>query len=299
MPPNTTTHTEDPHPRHVRLRGRRGFAGAGAANSTHSESLRTAAEEDEVDDLLEPEALRDHVLSVAQSRTPLPPPRMQALNTPDTQNDDDSGIADNPRDRLNQVAMGGSPAYTREYRLTLISRMLMRNIPLDQIAQQFQVSVSTIEKDRAEIKSRMRQRARDMDINEFIGQQSELYDEVSAMSMRVASSSNAPTPMKLAAMRTTLAANADRTRMLQSTGVMDVLRYRRAATEGELSDVQILMQRTMEMMDVLSVPPTPEPESEAPKKVRVKRTPRPAGGFKPFSMDDSDASNSTNETVEL
>lgn len=284
---------DGPARRHRNMRSVRGsFNTAGVSASSTSESLRTA-DTDDVDILIDPEAMRDRVLSNAPERTPLTtPPRGPSIGDDAPARDDGSapdGI--DPRRRMNEVAAAGSAAYSREYRLTLLARMLMRNVPLDQIAAEFQVSVSTIEKDRAELKQRMRQRAREMNIDEFIGEQTGMYEEVSGMALRIASSS-APTPMKLAALRTTLAANADRTRMLSSTGVLDVLRYRKAATDTEMSDVQILMQNTALMMEALMAPP----EDEEVKPRRITRT-RP--GFKPFSPDDADASNSSSEVVDL
>ena len=278
-------------PRNMRgIRG--GFSSVGVSASSSSESLRTS-QNDEVDDLTDPNAMRDRVIAMAPARVPNPPNQGYALGD-DDDDEGDGGTPDglDPRRRMNEVAAQGSAAYTREYRLSLLGRMLMRNVPLDQIAQQFQVSVSTIEKDRAELRQRLRQKARDMNIDEYIGGQTELYDEVSGMALRI-SSSNAPVPMKLAAMRTTLAANADKTRMLQSTGVLDVLRYRRAATESEMSDVQMLMASTKEMMAALMAPE--EPVEAKPR--RVTRT--PPGGFKAFSMDDANASGSDKEVTEL
>lgn len=194
--------------------------------------------------------------------------------------------------RLNQVALAGSSAYAKEYRLQLLHRLLMRNIPLDQIARQLQVSISTVEKDRAELKKRLREAARELNIEEMVGNQMAVYDEINGMALRVASGSGeggAPTPMRLAAMRTALAANADKTRFLASAGVFDVLRFRRAEDGSSLSDVQTLMQRTMEMIQQLDAPEDGAPPPPAPAR----------GAFRPMTFDDADASSSLNEIQEL
>ena len=69
------------------------------------------------------------------------------------------------------------------------------------------------------------------------------------MAMRIASKDSAPVAMRLAAMRTGLAAENDKHRFLQAAGVYDVLRYRKAAGEGQLSDIQRLLSLTNEMLN--------------------------------------------------
>jgi hypothetical protein len=281
-----------------RMHLRRQAGGFGQGTSTRSESLRLGYEprdEDEVDAAIDPEAMNDRVR------------RMAAAPMQPHADDPDLGGADagNPRARLNDVSLAGSRAYAKEYRLGLIHRLLMRNVPLDQIARQLQVSISTVEKDRAELKALLRANAKALDINELVGQQSAVYDEIRALSMRIASAGGdqaVPTPMKLAAMRTALASEADRVRFLNTAGVFDVLRFRRAESEGELNDVQALMQRTEDMMaalmaeDDLSAGPSDEPPP--PPSVRRVQRQRP-GSFAPMTFDDRGASNSSDEVVEL
>lgn len=281
-----------------RMHLRRQAGGFGQGTSTRSESLRLGYEprdEDEVDAAIDPEAMNDRVR------------RMAAAPMQPHADDPDLGGADagNPRARLNDVSLAGSRAYAKEYRLGLIHRLLMRNVPLDQIARQLQVSISTVEKDRAELKALLRANAKALDINELVGQQSAVYDEIRALSMRIASAGGdqaVPTPMKLAAMRTALASEADRVRFLNTAGVFDVLRFRRAEGEGELNDVQALMQRTEDMMaalmaeDDLSAGPSDEPPP--PPSVRRVQRQRP-GSFAPMTFDDRGASNSSDEVVEL
>lgn len=132
----------------------------------------------------------------------------------------------------------------------------MRKLPLDQIAQQLGVSISTIEKDRALIKKRMREAAKELNIDEMIGGQTFMYDEIAAMAMRIASTTSGenrvPVAMQLAAMRTTLASQADKTRFLQTAGVYDVLRFRKADSGEAMSDIQVLMERTAQMLSGLA-----------------------------------------------
>lgn len=275
-------------------RSRGAFASGGAGLSTRAESLRNSAAEgdefsDGVDDAIDPEGNANSIHERVVGR-------MDGLGHDTEDNTGDP----NPRQRMNQVAMAGSSSYSREYRLTLLHRLLIRRIPLDQIAAQLKVSVSTIEKDRVLLKERLREQARGLDINEIIGSQTDKYDEIAGMALRIASDTGTPeragqpTAMRLAAMRTTLAAEADRTRFLNSAGVFDVLRFRRSEDGTDISDVQRLMNRTGEMLERLMAGGQEESPTAAP---RVRRS--RAGGFKEFTMDDSDASSSSGEVVDL
>lgn len=149
----------------------------------------------------------------------------------------------NPAARMAQVRARASP-YEREYRLGLMHRLMMRKIPMDQIADQLGISMATAYRDRDELKKQLRADARSLDIEEIIGGAKGFYEEASAMAMRAASNSDAPLPIRLAAIRTGLAAENDKHRMLQTTGVYDVLRYRASHEGGNVSDVRRLMDQT-------------------------------------------------------
>jgi Trp operon repressor len=152
-----------------------------------------------------------------------------------------------PAARLAQVRQRSSE-YEREYRLQLIHRLLMRNLPLDEIAAQLGVSVSTVLRDRSELKERLRAAAKELDIEVMIGNSKGFYEEVQAMAMRAASNNQVPMPMRLAAMRTSLAAHNDMHRFYQAAGVYDVLRFRKGAADGAQTDIQRLMALTEEML---------------------------------------------------
>jgi DNA-binding Lrp family transcriptional regulator len=138
-------------------------------------------------------------------------------------------------------------------------------MPLDEIANSLGVSVSTVLRDRKELTERLRQAAKSLDIDVMIGNSKGFYEEVQAMAMRAASSAQTPMPMKLAAMRTALASHNDMHRFYQAAGVYDVLRFRRGADEGQVSDIQRLMQLTDELL------------SDMKKENRT--TENPLGGF--------------------
>lgn len=149
----------------------------------------------------------------------------------------------NPRDRMAQVRTRAS-GYEREYRLRLLHRLLMRNVPVDEIADQLGLSISQVFRDRQELTVRLRQEAISLDVNELIGDSKAFYEEAAAMSMRAASSSSLPMPIRLAAVRTALASKNDLHRFLHTAGVYDVLRFRKAADGTGVSDVRQLMLNT-------------------------------------------------------
>lgn len=204
---------------------------------------------------------------------------------------------DENRRRLAEAAMAGDSAYARDFRLNLLHRLLMRGISLDNIARELGVSIATVKNDKAELNRRLRERARTLDINALIGEQMAFYDEATAVSLRIVSQSSVPTPMRLAGIRTALAAKADQTRFLASTGVLDVLSYRRSEDGTDLSDVQVLMQRTEEMLQQLAQDEDASRTPDEPPPGAVRRRRRAA--FTPMSFDDRTASGSTDEVVEI
>lgn len=232
------------------------FSGGGLASSSSGGGVADVDDgEDEVEDL------NAEVASTAVS-SPRVSEDAEAAMLRDAQNSEEF----TPAARLAEVRSRSS-AYEREYRLELLQRLLMRNLPLDEIARALQVSVSTVMRDRLELKDRMRQAAKELDIDAMIGGSTALYGEVRGMAMRAASNAQTPMPMKLAAMRTALAAENDKHRFYQASGVYDVLRFRRGAGEGQVSDISRLMAMTDELL------------AEAKRDTRIATNPNPLGNF--------------------
>ncbi len=220
--------------RRISRRSRTGFAFSGNSIGDASSGSSVAHDEDD-DDLNAMVQAR-----AGQPAAVLPPPQpTQVAGAPSEEF--------NPRDRLTQVRTRASE-YEKEYRLGLLHRLLMRRIPIDEIATQLGISVSQVYRDRDELKRRLRNEARTLDIEEIIGDSKGYYEEIGAMSMRAASSSNLPMPMRLAAMRTALAANNDKHRFFQTAGVYDVLRFKLAQDGTGVSDVRRLMDQTERLL---------------------------------------------------
>ena len=153
----------------------------------------------------------------------------------------------NPAARMAQVA-SRSTEYAREYRLGLLHRMLLRNLPQDEIAAQLGISVRQVQRDMQDLKARLRESAKQLDVDLIIGNSKGFYEEVQAMAMRAASNSGVPMAMRLAAMRTALASHNDMHRFYQASGVYDVLRFKKGAGEGAQSDIQRLMSLTEDLL---------------------------------------------------
>lgn len=152
-----------------------------------------------------------------------------------------------PQNRMSEVRKRAS-GYEREYRLKLLHRMLMRNVPLDEIAKELDVSVATVIRDRNELFKRLREEAKRLDINILVGDSVGFYTEVQSMAMRMASNSKLPVSSRLAAMRTGLTAKNDMHRFLNAAGIYDVLRYR-ATEESAGSEIDKLMEFTEKLLN--------------------------------------------------
>lgn len=151
-----------------------------------------------------------------------------------------------PYNRMSEV-QGRATTYEREYRLKLLHRMLMRNVPLDQIAKELKVSVRTVMRDRAELFNKLRAAAQNLNVNELIGDSMGFYKEIAAMGLRAASVSKAPLNMRLSAMKVALSSENDLHRFLNLAGVYDALQF----TPGEgksATDIERLVSLTERLL---------------------------------------------------
>lgn len=253
--------TDDPVIRR-RVVTRRNRSGMRSSSSSGREGVTFRNTPDEIDDLVDPE--------VEASNRP-PPPRVPRIppmpsgnratqpSSPDLDvqgGDDDIGAT--PAQRLAVTGMAGDGTYAQEYRLTLVQRMLMRRMPLDRIAAALQVSLSTVMRDRKKLNAMLRERSQSLNIDQIIGEQLEFYADATGNAMRMMDQSKnsadgtvqaLPAPIRLAAIRTALTAQADKAKFLQVAGVFDAIPFRRSETGGAMTDVQALMQMTMNVLN--------------------------------------------------
>jgi hypothetical protein len=139
-------------------------------------------------------------------------------------------------------------SYEREFRLRLLHRMLMRQIPLNKIAEELKVSVDTVIKDRFELYKRLREQASDINLNELVGGTMGFYNEIQGMALRTASNTKTPMAVRMQALRTALSAKNDNHRFLQAAGVFDVLRFQSGEDQVGGSDIEKLVNLTERMM---------------------------------------------------
>lgn len=122
-----------------------------------------------------------------------------------------------PAARL-RAAESHAPAYAREFQLRILHRLLMRNLPLDIIASQLQVSVPQVILLRKELQKRLIHEAQTINRYEIAGKTLAFYDEVQGMAMRMADDKDLKPYTKLQAMQTALSAMNDRQRFLTASG---------------------------------------------------------------------------------
>jgi hypothetical protein len=216
--------------RRISRRGRHGFGFSGGGLGDSTTGARASSINAEVEEL--DEDLQEHVPHTENTPTVIAGSPSEEFN---------------PRARLEQVRRR-STQYEREYRLGLLHRLLMRRIPIDEIATQLGVSVSQVYRDREELQKKLREDADNLDIKELIGDSKGFYEESAAMAMRAASNTNVPMPIRLAAIRTGLAAKNDMHRFFQTAGVYDALRYRAGSNSGEQTDIRRLMETTERLL---------------------------------------------------
>lgn len=224
--------------RRVRRRPSRSGRGSSAADLD-----MTGNPDEDFDDLQESPATPNQAVRDLVSRVDVPEPRARARRAmgrnggrgSDPEVDEDTS----PQGRLGAVSRD-SPEYDREYRLALLGRLLMRRIPLDQIARQFGVSVSTIKRDRAEFKRRVRDQAAKLDVTEIVGETIAYFQEVGGNAMRIASMEKTPQVTKLAALRTAAMARKEMIGSMNTVGVFDALKFE-PGVDGTSNDMQKLV----------------------------------------------------------
>lgn len=141
---------------------------------------------------------------------------------------------DMPSDRANQIAKTDK-LYLEEYRMKVLARMLLRDLPLDMIAQAMKLSVPTVRNYRTKLFSRLRDEASKFDTTSYIGESMAFYREIEALSLRLGVDQNTQTHHKLEAFRTALTARQHKSQMLHAFGVVDRIPFD-PANQGKAFD---------------------------------------------------------------
>lgn len=233
-----------------RRRRRASFGGGQPGRQPdHYESL----DDDTVDDDLveEPEEPVERQAPVASARVMSILNRARERANAAPQADSPVGAEEEVSDellqaRLEQVRQRAS-GYEREYRLRTVHRLLMRKLPLDEIASSLNVSVSTVQRDRREIFRRMRQEASRLDINALLGETIAYYNEAGAMAFRIATMGKTAIPHRLAAIRTAMQSRKEIGQWLAAAGVFEQLKFV-PDTEAGKGDLSRLIELTDQIL---------------------------------------------------
>jgi hypothetical protein len=214
-------------PNETRRRRRRSTFGSSSAGTIAEGLPLDAAYDAEVSDLDTDTPINEQVSALATA----PRPRDEFT----------------PSGRMREVGDRASK-YEKEYRLKLLHRLLLRGIALDVIAQELNVSIDTVLRNRRELYHMLRQQASQLDANSLVGETIGFYAETQAMSLKMASGEKTPQNIKLAAIRTALSSRNDRHRFYQASGVFDVLQYT-SAEDSSTSDLDLLMKLTERLIE--------------------------------------------------
>lgn len=218
-----------------RRRPRRRTLGGGRSSTETHDGVAEGLDPDLVEDNPTPEQVNTRVEEIAMTNA-------AALETEEPTGEEEF----TPQGRMGDVRTRAS-AYEREYRLKLLHRMLMRQVPLDKIAAELGVSVYTVMRDRKELYARLRDEASTLNMNEIVGSTMGFYNEIQGMALRTASNAKIPMNLRLAAMRTALSSKNDSHRFLQASGVLDVLNFKSGQDEAG-NDIAALIGLTEKLL---------------------------------------------------
>jgi hypothetical protein len=122
------------------------------------------------------------------------------------------------------TALSEDPAFQKEYKMRLMHRMLVRQLPMDLIAQALGCSVRNAYYLREALFAQLREEASNKDLPTYVGMTDGFYNDVIGMCMRMASSTKASDVRKLGALQVALQAQRDRQHFYDLVGFHDVLK---------------------------------------------------------------------------
>lgn len=138
-----------------------------------------------------------------------------------------------PAVRARQAAIHGG-RYQKEYILRTLHRLTLRRVPLDQIAQMFNVEVETVYGWIDELRARLKSEASTLTITAIAGDTLSFYNEARALGLTIASTAGR-VPDKIRGMEVALKAEQDKHKFLQVAGFYDTAKLGRETMEDESS----------------------------------------------------------------
>lgn len=116
--------------------------------------------------------------------------------------------------------------YKKEYILRTVHRLLLRGMPVHYIAMQFNVHPNTVNKWIAELKSRLKMEATQVNLYDIAGDSIAFYNEVRSMGMAIATTAQ-KVPEKVRGLEAALSSENSKHRFLAGAGMYDIQRLGR------------------------------------------------------------------------
>lgn len=127
-----------------------------------------------------------------------------------------------------------------EFNIRLIHRLLLRNQTPQEIAKQLNLSNATVNKYIKRINEKLRENAKNLDINILIGDTISFYKELEAITMIAATDEDLPVDERLSAVKTAILAKDGHSKFLEKTGVFETLRFQSATSNTDDSLVKLV-----------------------------------------------------------
>ena len=203
-----------------------------------------------------------------------------------------AGVADPSMDGVDVTAaevrarmdlLSQNQSHQKEYRLKLLHRMMMRQLPTDMIAKSLGVTVRTVNNLKRELSEQLRKEAMNRDLGSYVGFTDGFYNEMIGMSMRMATSKDTPDIRKLSAMKVALQAQRDRTAFYETAGFFSALKVLPGVDQDDERTRQAnsLMDMSNKVLELFDM-------DEAEYEERMSRPPEPHEVFKSKDDDEDD-----------
>lgn len=137
--------------------------------------------------------------------------------------------------------------FDKEYRLKQVYSLLLRNMPVNDIAEELGVSAHTVIRDRKELYSRLREEARRIDVHGLIGETVAFFNETQAEAMIHALNTKNSVQQRLQALRSAVESRTNLVKFLQIAGVFEQLPYH-PDKEKETSSIKELLNLTRSIL---------------------------------------------------
>lgn len=179
--------------------------------------------------------------------------------------------------------LNNNQAQQREYRLKLLHRLMMRQLPNDLIAKTLGVTIRTVQLLKKELSEQLRKEAMSRDLGSYVGFTDGFYNEMIGMSMRLATSKDVPDVRKLSAMKVALQAQRDRTTFYETVGFFSAMKVLPGVDQDDERTRQAnslldMSNAVLEMFDM----------DEDEYEERMNRPPEPHEVFKSRDEDEDD-----------